>query len=627
MRWLTLFGMLGLFLSAAAQEVDLREDARLETRLTLAEPLIPLRELLARIQQETEAPLFAAPEIADDKVCVLVWDKPTHETLMRLAETLRYRWTHTTDGKGYRLSQSPSERQRERELLRLIQQRHERYLTERMRTRIRRASQMRYEQWREKEAENIPELAGDYQEAYWGLRVLSLLPDALWARVWQGERIDLATRPVRNALPLPDAVAAQLRQAFSDEGDRAANPQQDEFMSVSLYYNRQYKQLLVQLEGVSAHTNRLRIAEFELGWGDWKPFIEAIEAHSLNREWREWASGSLNLENVAALRWDEPTLALMRRALEEPLRPLIATAWARKLNLIADTYRLRSYYRYDAEYLLDAPAQTPTLPHADAATLPRFLWLRIEGDWVLARHKDYPLLRPSEIPEPLLRPLEAAMAERKPLELDDWARLAALLTEPQLDRLRGLTRLVYGTDAAQELNTPLPTGMLLSTLPALRFWAALSPAQRQTALNGVALEYKTLTPAQRARFAEALRFLGDGYARAQIRYSISSIETRLELPEYLFEHITPETYKRLSAPIPETARFEIELAPLNLGNALREGDLFHVDEAERDALLERIQRGLSGEAWRMRFAVEGATREYSIYRAVPPAAGKAVRLR
>lgn len=38
-------------------------DSRLEVRLTLTEPMISLRELLTRLQQEAGVPLYAAPDV------------------------------------------------------------------------------------------------------------------------------------------------------------------------------------------------------------------------------------------------------------------------------------------------------------------------------------------------------------------------------------------------------------------------------------------------------------------------------------------------------------------------------------------------------------------------------------
>lgn len=610
----------------AAQAVDLRADSRLEVRLTLAEPLIPLRELLIRFRQATGVPLYAAPEIADDKVCVIAWDQPAAETLTRLAETLRYSWARATDGKGYRLFQPAVERHRERELARLIRQSWERHITTRLRTLIRRARMLNYTQWREREAKNIPELDGNYLEAYWALQVLSLLPDAAWSQLWQEQSLLFSTRPSRDAMPLPDALAQQLREALASDADRRADFRHSEFVSVSIYYSRRTGDLSVIFRGAERNEYRLRSAHFRLRISDWDSFAASIEQHPLNREWREWASPPSETQ-IPPLQKNEATLTLMRRALEEPLRPLIAFAWAKQLNLIADTYRLRLADRVISEHRLDAPTSKSFPNYSSIMTMPSLLWLRQEGAWLLARHKEYPLLRPSEIPETLLRPLEQALAERKPFALDDWARLAAALTEPQKERLRGLQRLLYGVSEQYELNTPLPMGMVLAALPALHFWASLSPAQKQAVLNGGALEYRTLTPAQRALFEQAVRFRGDPHALTGPLITMHSgigFRSDLTLPEYPSTDLSPETRRRLEAPIPATARLTVELTPLNLAESVRKNEM--VAPSERDALLQQTQPLLDCEAWRLRFEVESAAREYYVYRTAPPAAGKTVRL-
>ncbi|MCS7191139.1 MAG: hypothetical protein NZ843_06015, partial [Fimbriimonadales bacterium] len=67
-------------------------------------------------------------------------------------------------------------------------------------------------------------------------------------------------------------------------------------------------------------------------------------------------------------------------------------------------------------------------------------------------------------------------------------------------------------------------------------------------------------------------------------------------------------------------------APVNLADSIRKIDRLLIESPQSDALLERIQHALRCEAWRLRFEVEGAAREYYVYRTAPPAAGKTVRL-
>ncbi|MCS7208291.1 MAG: hypothetical protein NZ874_01840, partial [Fimbriimonadales bacterium] len=97
--WAIALVLLGIGAVVSGQDVpNLKEDTRLQAQLTIREPLIPLRDLVLRIREATGAPLAVAPEIADDKVCVLVADKPAYEVLTRVAELLRCQWQWGVDG-------------------------------------------------------------------------------------------------------------------------------------------------------------------------------------------------------------------------------------------------------------------------------------------------------------------------------------------------------------------------------------------------------------------------------------------------------------------------------------------------------------------------------------------------
>jgi hypothetical protein len=73
-----------------AQEARLQDDSRLQETLAIQKPFAPLREVLRTVQEATGVPLYADRAIAEDKVCVLTRERPAHEILTRLAETLRY---------------------------------------------------------------------------------------------------------------------------------------------------------------------------------------------------------------------------------------------------------------------------------------------------------------------------------------------------------------------------------------------------------------------------------------------------------------------------------------------------------------------------------------------------------
>lgn len=64
--------------------------------------------------------------------------------------------------------------------------------------------------------------------------------------------------------------------------------------------------------------------------------------------------------------------------------------------------------------------------------LSRELWLRLDEDgYLLARHKRFWMKQQYEVPERLLRPLEAKWLRGEWLELEDYVRLAGGLTDTQ----------------------------------------------------------------------------------------------------------------------------------------------------------------------------------------------------
>jgi len=186
-----------------------------------------------------------------------------------------------------------------------------------------------------------------------------------------------------------------------------------------------------------------------------------------------------------------PTLTIPEPIRRSPLVALIRYAREHGLNLYADAYRIRLFGREERE-------RTPQVDFEQARR--QLFWVRLEGETLMARYRAYPLLRPSEIPEPLLEPLEQKLRAKQEITLDEWAAFATQLTPMQLARAEGWIRLA-GQPASHETLAPLEN--LVVALPALRFWASLSPQQRQAALDGERLPPERMTPKQRELFLQA----------------------------------------------------------------------------------------------------------------------------
>lgn len=486
-----------------AQEVDLASDAQLQAKLTVQQPLIPLSELLRQIQRETGTPLYADRAIADDKVCVLAYDKPAHEILTRLAETLRYRWTRSEDGKGYRLLQPAVERARENALQRAYTQARLEHVRRPLSEILNLVSRYTDQQLR-----NLPKserarlsleaqsFLAESETSYTVARLLLQVPDGLWARFWEGQPIVFSSNPQTGQLPLPPAAAQRLGQEAASqfqtrmpESLQGANGE----IAVKVYYNRDRDNIEVDIiykaqQGTSGFSGSFNCQLWMSP--DWSS--ESLHNHAENRVWRDWATPAKSLPDFSLSA--QPKLPPIPESIRNsPLAALIRYTRTHKLDLYADAYRLRR-----ASY--SSPQEDSGWQTQDLANI---FWLRRGGDALMARHREYYLLRPSEIPERMLTPLEEKLKREQEITLDEWASFADALTPAQIARANGEIRIGWGTVVHA---TTVPVGMLVEVLPALRFWNTLNPQQRRTALEGKPLSPSQFTARQRERFFEAVRY-------------------------------------------------------------------------------------------------------------------------
>ena len=218
---------------------------------------------------------------------------------------------------------------------------------------------------------------------------------------------------------------------------------------------------------------------------------QALVQHPQSAVWREWHSDAEAFRALKPTPTRAPTLTVPEPIRRSPLVALIRYAREHGLDLYADAYRIRLL-------LGDERERTPQTDFEQARS--QFFWVRLEGDALMARYRAYPLLRPSEIPESLLEPLEQKLRAKQEITLDEWAAFATQLTPMQLARAEGWIRLA-GQPAYHETLAPLEN--LVVALPALRFWASLSPQQRQAALDGERLLPERMTPKQRELFLQA----------------------------------------------------------------------------------------------------------------------------
>jgi hypothetical protein len=494
-RWGVLVG-LWLVSGALAQEVRLQEDARLQETLAIQEPFAPLRQVLHAVQDATGVPLHADRAVAEDKVCVLTRERPAHEILTRLAETLRYSWQPSTDGNGYRLTQPASERAREQSLLRAYEQWRIDAVQKPLRETVqllRRHTRQQLEQLAADPNRRLsPEAKGLLKEmltdpkVYLAMQTLAALPDSVVSRIAQGETVSFSSHPAPGEFPLPDALKQQVL-----EYERATTSLPIEKIAVRLAVDPRTLEL-----------QYIIYAEYGSGkgatsWEIMRPHSvaeDALAQHPQSAVWREWHSDAAAFRALTPTKARAPTLTIPEPIRRSPLVALIRYAREHGLDLYADAYRLRLF-------LGDERERTPQVDFERARN--QFFWVRLEGETLMARYRAYPLLRPSEIPEPLLEPLERKLRAKQEITLDEWATFATQLTPMQIARASGWVNLA-GQPVFHETLVPMEN--LVVVLPALRFWASLSPQQRRAALEGERLLPERMTPKQRELFVQAATY-------------------------------------------------------------------------------------------------------------------------
>jgi hypothetical protein len=495
-RWGVLVG-LWLVSGALAQEVRLQEDARLQETLAIQEPFAPLRQVLRAVQDATGVPLHADRAVAEDKVCVLTRERPAHEILTRLAETLRYSWQPSTDGNGYRLTQPASERAREQSLLRAYEQWRIDAVQKPLRETVqllRRHNRQQLEKLAaDPQSRLSPEAKGLLKEMLTdpkvdlAMQTLAALPDSVVSRIAQGETVSFSSHPAPGEFPLPDALKQQVL-----EYERA--------VTNDVYPKDSRSAWRSTPERLSCNISSTRNTAAENGATSWEIMRprsvaeDALAQHPQSAVWREWHSDAAAFRALTPTKARAPTLTIPEPIRRSPLVALIRYAREHGLDLYADAYRLRLF-------LGDERERTPQVDFERARN--QFFWVRLEGETLMARYRAYPLLRPSEIPEPLLEPLERKLRAKQEITLDEWATFATQLTPMQIARASGWVNLA-GQPVFHETLVPMEN--LVVVLPALRFWASLSPQQRRAALEGERLLPERMTPKQRELFVQAATY-------------------------------------------------------------------------------------------------------------------------
>jgi hypothetical protein len=554
--WMVFAGVVSALLLAPAQEAVLNE-AALQKPITVWQRLASLAEVLDDIRKQTGVPLRCQDALREMKLAVYVQNRPAREVLEQVASLFGWRWRRDEDG-SYVLYLPDETRRALERALRDDRAATERALREvvqvarewlRMPPDARAEAMARFPEPKyypgdtpysvilmEQAAirrqmtleQRIKSLVANYLSEYspqgeppkpkrsmFGntqngslLHCLCEAGDAVVSKLLAGHTLGFSTRPTPDVLPLPPRVLLPLHMRLSYLDD----PSMFQFDAESRTYTETQNSSNPELGGLwvrlSAWGDALEYEFVALSVSEW----EGKTRKYLNREddwlplpnedylaetetWRQWESWATPIEE-----WNErlkerkpldrPKPVLNR---DEPLLSAYAlewVAWHTGYPVISDASRyVPAWYPEQ----LDNPSALLNLLSND-------LWLRFApSGYLLARHKRFWMLNRFEIPERLVRPLEAKWLAWQWLSLDDYATLAAAITDEQA---RGFTRV--RRRGRTQFWAAFDNDALYSELPALQFWASLSASQRQQALSGEWIPEGALTLPQRKLFRAAL---------------------------------------------------------------------------------------------------------------------------
>jgi hypothetical protein len=552
--WMVFAWLSSALLLAVAQETVLTDDA-LQKPITVWQRLASLAEVLDDIRKQTGVPLRCQDALREMKLAVYVQNRPAREILEQIASLFGLRWRRDDDGSYVLYLPDETRRALDRA------QRDDRAATERAlreMLRITREWLQMPPDARAAAIEQFPEpryyppdtpysaivmeetaaqrqmtpeqrvkaLVADYLSGYslqgeppkspfqgqsteaCLLHCLSEAGDAIVNRLLEGHTLGFSTRPTPEALPLPPRALMPLwarHPDFMDEIARLYNPESGTLEELPTLPNPEWGGYWVRLSawGNSLEYMVVALRVYELD-GKTQKFLNKVDyqLHLPHQEylaetetWRQWEVWATPMED-----WTERLKE--RTPLERPKptvnneRPLLAAdalewlAWHTGYPVISDASRyVLAWYRDS----LDNPRALLTLLSND-------LWLRFDPNgYLLARHKRFWTLNQFEIPERIVRPLEEKWLAWQWLTLDDYATLAAAITDAQA---RGFTRV--RRRGSIQFWTAFDNDALYYDLPALRFWASLSASQRQRALAGEWIPESALTLPQRKLFRAAL---------------------------------------------------------------------------------------------------------------------------
>ena len=495
----------------------LSREPKLERKVTLAWKSRPVGAAVVELGKTLGVSLSASADAADDKITAFLDQRPAAEALSLVAEELRFQWLRR--GSGYQLSQSETSK-REEARLRDDERADQWASLQAQIARINRVTVLSDEQRRSRAQDLItalrrPEITpadrAQLLEEQQAVTALNLPAAAVALRIYQ------ALTPAQMALvraggnirystfdgTLAPELAVEIARTVGNRGGFPKPPdpkEQQVDVIVQLTDERG-----VQTNPETADQTPLRLnvhlpvgtskAYFPMQWGIGTPLATkgpvpdtVTEDAALKRPVTlPPAPVRRDPGGFTGASWPEdlPTVADVAEALHRDAG----------LEVVAEGF-IRGRLRTPAAGPVPAIKLLDTLSNRLA-----YSW-RQEGNLIRVRDEIYYRDRPLEVPERVLAAWNKQVGERTTPSLEDLSTLAAALTDSQA---RGLYEFwgwyfekkpFAGTEMAFGFNR---------SLPELRLWAQLAPAQRAAALAGTPLPATRFSVPQKQLYLRALQ--------------------------------------------------------------------------------------------------------------------------
>lgn len=572
MRWLmlSLMGLLLLGKLAAQDALSVEDEPRLATAFTLQEPATPLRELLGRLSRQTGLTFRVDPALASHAVVIRVNDVPLHTLLRRLAQVFDAEWRLHKQRDGsiiYWLVSTPDSRRKAATIQRVARKHLVFYIHASLQKLPKELYRLSWEEFKKRYSSldsparrvyGFPApKTGESFEAYLE-RVIRerYLCDAadnegrLWAAIhWMAHLTPTEVKllaegiplkcPIEQLPPLVQTVLTALwERLYSDpidqgDGDGAAT------RIFSLIWNDCEYSFSCYTEGYYVSEGENLLLPSGVRW-----LIDAYRVYCGIRQ----VSPPETLRGELSMQMDPAWQARYEREWWNRLAfLLIAVAERHNLQLVGEWYPLWVFSGGRVVYSTEL-----STCEGVANALSTAYHLQQDGNWLLLRALMPELARYYDIPQ---ASLTRWFANRRELDLDTLAEMAAMLNRQQIEMLREFHPLLnappkplrysdyhqwqpnreyYQQRVKWERSSPY-TSLFLAIenlkSPAVRgvlsFYRALSPAQRAMLHKKGELQAAELTPPQRQQLLQVVLMGSDSCYHDQL--DITTQEAALEL--------------------------------------------------------------------------------------------------